>query len=173
MDKATTGASVLTGTLVASGLAVVGFGVSHTVAETRTDPDGFYVVGGWIVFAGVLVFFFWFLFWPLMERADRLRWWIRGSPAASSAEEPEVPKLSIVGAWYGDHHGVGVDVTEIVQGKVTDDQLSMRASHRDMAIADPSPNKTKHLKIEWVYDGKKDERGWPEDEKLGLPLPQE
>jgi hypothetical protein len=84
----------------------------------------------------------------------------------SPAEEPTKPRLVVTMARYETAEGAGGDVTEKVAEMVANGQHEIPATNA--VFGDPAPDVAKHLRVQYVLDGKPTEKTVGENETLLL-----
>lgn len=152
---------MLGGVAVAIGVMVVGVGMSiHTT--TDGNPDGWFVIGGFLTGAAVFGPLLYFVIWPIYVAGSRWR-------ARRLGAEPSVLRFAVHSASFGLPDKLE-DVTKAVNEKITPDhRLSFRASVAQLG-ADPAPGTVKRFWLRyWDASGEMHEIDVDEGDLVELP----
>jgi hypothetical protein len=152
------------------GVAIIGIGVARQFATDQDlNPNGWFVVGGFVVLAAVLGYVWYFLWMPHVHRMSQRR-------ASVNAREDRVvraqgarPKnLEIIHANYG-AHGTFQDVTTRVRSLVTDNSLTFSVTNDVLGAGDPKPGSLKELIIQYRYGDQEHSKTFTEGSSATLP----
>lgn len=142
------------------------------------DSRGWYLTAGAVFAAGLLVWLWFFLIWPLIVRANAWRVRTLAKAEADTPLRPDRPNrgreragmgLEILGGrWHSKHQEL--DVTETLRGAVVANRLDIAASNEFFTPGgDLEEGEPKNLDVRYAIGGREAAKTLPEGSRVVLP----